>query len=64
MKCTECNEELDTIYCVCEEVNIYELTENDDMEFVETRDSDIVQYKCPHCLCILDNETVNNFKIK
>ena len=60
--CNHCKVELESIIAVCEETNLYELTKNDDMEFWETRSSDIVEYLCPKCLGILNNGTVNAFK--
>jgi len=60
--CNHCKVELESIIAVCQETNLYELTKNDDMEFWETRDSDIVEYLCPECFRRLNNGAVNEFR--
>ncbi len=60
--CNHCDVGLESLIAVCEETNLYELTKNDDMEFWETRNSDIVQYLCPECWGVLTNGAVNTFR--
>ena len=62
IKCNHCQAELDMLIAVKEEVNLYALTLQGDEEFYETQDSDVIEYLCPKCFGILNNDVVIDFR--